>query len=596
MTRHLIATVFLGLNIITSVAYSSEDSDSLYLQSSLDEIKIQLYKNPESTLTKIDSVLNSSDFLDLEHIEANLMMQKGLALKKLTRDSVLFWFQRAAIKAIVLEDKKLYFTILRNEATFYKNQGSFNPADSVFQIIINDRFFEKDSIALIPHYLQYSMLLKDMAIHKTAMEFLQKGLDLSLKYKNDKYLLHIYSLLASLSFTHNDYEIAIPYIRHALRYLDQNDQRRFSLYNNLGLAFSNIEQKDSAIYYFKRVLNSQTLNSSRVYTLYGLSKLMFEENQYKDSRQYADQCIDLAQKFKNEALECNCRLIDAISIAELGDHELAVNCFTGIESCLKKYEKVENLIPYKQYNLSSKLHLLGLPRLAKDLDDISDLQDSIQEVKSLEVLRDVETKYKAEKKELENKILLSENYAKQAIIGKQRAILTGSTFSLLALLFGLYFLIQRNQKEKELHEKSLNDLKADNVRWRSKVLQAKEARKQIIIETGDSLYLKEYNSHLSINEIQFVQSDGNYLKIYTKSNPKGLLIRHTLSKLLSEYLPEIPFSRINQRTIINMNFINESNSKHVILDIDGLHRKFNIGRAFKQKFTKSFNEMSELVS
>ncbi len=75
-------------------------------------------------------------------------------------------------------------------------------------------------------------------------------------------------------------------------------------------------------------------------------------------------------------------------------------------------------------------------------------------------------------------------------------------------------------------------------------LNAASHKKQILIQDG----LKAIN--LTIDDIFYIQSDGNYLHIYMETT--HFLIRHTMDAFLDK-LSQASFIRIHQRYVINTN-------------------------------------------
>lgn len=74
---------------------------------------------------------------------------------------------------------------------------------------------------------------------------------------------------------------------------------------------------------------------------------------------------------------------------------------------------------------------------------------------------------------------------------------------------------------------------------------------------------EEYNINLPMNEINHIESDGNYLLIYT--NEKVYKCRSTIKQMLDQ-LPESSFAQTHRAFIVNKNKIEKFTVKEVIVN------------------------------
>lgn len=82
----------------------------------------------------------------------------------------------------------------------------------------------------------------------------------------------------------------------------------------------------------------------------------------------------------------------------------------------------------------------------------------------------------------------------------------------------------------------------------------------------DSLFVKKSNHFIKLKfeSIKYINSDGNYLKIY-KSKTENYMIRSTIKKLIP-HLPSELFFQTNKSFIINLSSLEKVSFNHVIVD------------------------------
>ena len=103
-----------------------------------------------------------------------------------------------------------------------------------------------------------------------------------------------------------------------------------------------------------------------------------------------------------------------------------------------------------------------------------------------------------------------------------------------------------------------------------------DTKKQSLIKT---IKIKSNGSSFEINpnDIIYIQSIGNYIKIFTTSNSKAFLAYFTLKNLLKE-LPTHLFSQTHKSYLVNQNFIKFIKKDKIILENDEI---LPIGRKYK---------------
>ena len=110
-------------------------------------------------------------------------------------------------------------------------------------------------------------------------------------------------------------------------------------------------------------------------------------------------------------------------------------------------------------------------------------------------------------------------------------------------------------------------------------LHAKTNKKQLLIQDG----LKAIN--LTIDDIYFIQSDGNYLHIYLETT--HFLIRSTMDAFI-EKLDQDSFVRIHQRYVIN------TNKKFELIDDDVymINRTLSVSAKYRKELKELKDKMN----
>lgn len=110
---------------------------------------------------------------------------------------------------------------------------------------------------------------------------------------------------------------------------------------------------------------------------------------------------------------------------------------------------------------------------------------------------------------------------------------------------------------------------------------------EIILE--DYVFIKRNNKleKVEINQIEFIQSEGNYCVIST--NRKKYALKMSLIKV-RKMLDSHPFARVNKRHIINMSLISSIDLSTNQININEVG--FSIGRTYKEGLLKRLKTLS----
>jgi len=83
--------------------------------------------------------------------------------------------------------------------------------------------------------------------------------------------------------------------------------------------------------------------------------------------------------------------------------------------------------------------------------------------------------------------------------------------------------------------------------------------------------------HIALSEIKYLQSIGNYVKVFLISNVNAIVAYGSLINLLKQ-LPESTFLQVHKSFIVNKNFISETGKELIIMKCD---TKIPVGRRYE---------------
>lgn len=100
----------------------------------------------------------------------------------------------------------------------------------------------------------------------------------------------------------------------------------------------------------------------------------------------------------------------------------------------------------------------------------------------------------------------------------------------------------------------------------------------------DFMFVKDSNCYVKINknEVSIIESDGNYIKIYTPE--KKYLIRCTISNVI-EKMKQPYFVRVHRSFCVNVNKVSKFTENEITIE----NRIVPIGRNYKESFIQNFD-------
>ncbi len=434
---------------------------------------------------------------------------------------------------------------------------------------------------------------------------------------------------------------SIDHLLNALRYFEGKENKKMlaQVQNELGLNYrgqaintKNFDQLDKALKYFKKALKINEELKDQISVLKNLQNIVgtFGMNQQIDSSKvYIKKALQIAKNTNSKkyqkyiSVDYGSVLLSEKRYSEaLIQYLKAENLFgddyppgtklnIGMTyEALGQYEEAlrylnesrENAIRsnYRRLEEAAQKSIINVYTKRKDYKSAYEFQlqrqylrDSIINEEKVKSIAALETKYESEKKEQEILLLKKDQELKRALIDKQGSLLLGGGFGILGCMFGFFYLIRARRKEQELLQKDIALLKKENKEWSEKVQRYRATKQKIAIRQDDVIKINGVGPIIPLVDLKYVQSHGNYVKIFTKAAEKPILLRYPLSKFLEEYLPLNLFARINNRTVINLNYIIRKKAAAIYIQDNGKEKEFKVGRTFKENFQAKYDELPD---
>ena len=304
-----------------------------------------------------------------------------------------------------------------------------NQADSI-QALINN---EVNPIKLAHLNLEYSWNIK-YKDPKMAIQIAEGNLDILNEFQDQNGIAIAYSYLGAYHYLNNEIPLGIKFLKKAetLFIKQKNYQRLAKVYNNLGIAYSDIFDYQSSLFYYNKVLDikkKKLVHSDISTNLINISTIHYDQGEYQ-------KCIETNEEALILTLQKNNYESTAIIYANLGAaHERIGNYKKSINYALKALDIYQNEIqnPMAQVrtytNLGSTYMSQDLLEEAKHyynkaIEQNAELNNSGRHVVILNNLAELERKSnhlnKAKKNALEALVIAKKtNYYEEELVSLQ---------------------------------------------------------------------------------------------------------------------------------------------------------------------------------
>ena len=309
--------------------------------------------------------------------------------------------------------------------------------------------------------------------YKNAITYYLKSYEVANTYNDYRAQIIAQYNLGYLYNVLSQYDKSVEFLKRVYALSTKTGNKDYEAYSleQLGRAYGGMDSLDLSVHYYQKALKlfSQLHNKPfEALTYKNIAAILINANKPEQAVQYAQKAVELAQNVQPDFILTGARQTLALALIE-------TKRFKEAEKLIKQNEALSD-----ELDLPTKIDLYeGLYQMALKKKDYKSalayykksdkLLDSVAYNKKMEMVREIETKYQAEKKEKENQRLLAEKYKQEALIqqkNKQNFLLAGGLGMAVTVagLFGFFYTRNRRQKrlieglQKDLHHRVKNNL------------------------------------------------------------------------------------------------------------------------------------------
>ncbi len=298
----------------------------------------------------------------------------------------------------------------------------------------------------------YASYLTEIGEYVEALSIFQQ-LETQLNGKDYNFIPLFYDGYAKLLYVLNDYDKALEKLKISAKAFEKQKLlvNSSASYNNLGILYKNMLEKDSSIYYHKKSLEislklNDSINISKSYNNMATTYKQF--NDYENTEIYLKKALDYVSGSLSEGLIIN--YADVLIIRS--KYELAEKLLLDLKDRIVNKERkkavFDELSVLKKVQGDYKMALVYTDSIIKISNELLN-ETKIKEIEKLK------TEYATKEKENEIK-LLKQTAQLQTERNQSRLILTISIFGfILVTLVSLFFRIRYKQRKLELEKVKL---------------------------------------------------------------------------------------------------------------------------------------------
>jgi len=423
------------------------DSLTTVLHESVDTIKVKIYNelswelkytNPDTAFFYGQEAYLLSDKIRYDRGKADALHKMGIVLWVQGKLNEAVDTTKAAIKLY----KKLQVTksvagCINNLAAIYSSQGNYEEALKSYQASYNLKLELGDSIGMVSSLTNLGNVNINNGEFEEGLEYYHKSLQLALKTKN----IEIYKLV--------------------------------DIYNNLGIAYRNVNNIDSSLYYYNQNLNLCKDNNLLMPYSKGLSNvgtLYFKNNSLDTALTYYLEAYKI-QKEINTTIHLG---RTTTNIAEVYRKKKDFNTALQYANEAREYVFQSSSLKEQQtlYHLYSDIYAdQGNYKQAHNyLTKYESLHDSLVNIEKSKELAKLDALYQFEKKEKEIIQLESDKKIAQKETNIQRLYKNIAFSGVLAAIVIILLVINRMRISRKLF------------RQKEELITAKEAEARLLLE------------------------------------------------------------------------------------------------------------------
>jgi signal transduction histidine kinase len=372
-----------------------------------------------------------------------------------------------AHRAIALTDKKNYKTLIDNYKALIDNLivSSINQDSLLYYIRIAQSIYQnvEDTSGIYYFYNYLASYYSNIGKIDQALQASLKALQIiELHDLGKEKVADIYNTIAGMFVDDGQYDKGVEYYQKAIAVNNQLNIQDAILYYNAATAFQGLAENqkvyahflDTARYYYNKALpvfkaEGKYVGVALIYTFKARDASFRQE--FDSTIYYYDECEKLIEKYNLDYVQLTLYSQKAQFYFEQKNYKEAVNYGEKTIAIMTENNNYPFVRDVYRVIHESYSNLGQYNKAYQTLQALNVLNDSVRTKEQLQKTNELETKYQAKQKEIENQLLKAEREVAQKNARNTNILAIGLLVALLLAIGWGYAIYQANQQKKQMN-------------------------------------------------------------------------------------------------------------------------------------------------